>query len=285
MSRNAKRQGSMQQAAGKRSGRQRRSQERPSLSPEQKQQLYQYECLVITRVNQALEELSPKELQAIRKVERDKLVKVFPDFRDRDWNRGMFKKWLDVEVKRHLLKKLGVPSFESWLAGQEGRAEPAEAVAEEPEAPEPPAVEEEPAPVEAAADEEEPETADEVALEAPEAPVEAAPEEQAPVEAAPEEAAEAAEVPQMEEQTVDLGSDFGGWEIESELGDMSDGPYLTGKALDERIILLLAHHPEGLTLNEIAEMLGRTRQSLIRPVNRLYSAGTLEKDGKSWILA
>jgi len=323
--------------------------DRSAPNAELKQLRYFYDCYVIAEINRSIEEMGPEEFFRLQKRERENLIKIFPDFRDRDWGRGMFQRWLIVEVKKRLRNQLRLPSFEEWMRARgtpldpdtvlpedlENGAEPATAKAEK-KAPAPkaadesrvakpeisrdgrkktelperpsvesiapqsanvePAAEPEPEPEPLAASSElepvrESESEPDIAL-APEllSELDEDEEDEAAGESEPIEQVVAVE-PDLEDEIEDADDDGMAdlvgdmfWDWEEDLGDMSDGPYLSGDELDERIILLLAHHPEGLTLTDVAEMLGRTRQSLIRPINRLYGAGKLAKDGKRWLL-
>ena len=89
-----------------------------NLSEEEQKLKLKYDHYIISTINSFFYELPEEERQRLIKQEKDLLIKRFPDFRDKDWSRGLFQKWIILEVKKKLIKKMKLPTFEEWLETQ-----------------------------------------------------------------------------------------------------------------------------------------------------------------------
>ncbi len=181
-----------------------------NLSEEEQKLKLKYDHYIISTINSFFYELPEEERQRLIKQEKDLLVKRFPDFRDKDWSRGLFQKWIILEVKRKLIKKMNLPTFEEWLESQGIKRRK--------------------------------------------------------------------KLPEKEEKTEDSEkakeviakvSTKG-----SEIEDL--------EIIDNLIIEILKVYPDGLPLTKLAKLLGKTRQSLVRPIHRLQEKRVITKVDNKW---
>lgn len=80
---------------------------------------FNYEIYLTAAVNQALEAVPEDEVYRIRREEKDKILKMHPEFADKNWKGGLFKSWLDASIKKRIRAQLKLLSVEDW-AKREG---------------------------------------------------------------------------------------------------------------------------------------------------------------------